>query len=114
MSVRVLVAGVSTRAIAASAARAGFDVTALDAFADRDQPPAVRAFSVSRDFHVAFTAPAAARAARPIDCDAVAFTSPFENHVHAVESLARGRRLWGNTASTLRAVRDPVRLATAL
>ena len=48
MSVRVLVAGVSARAIAESAARAGFDVMALDAFADRDQHAAVRAFSVSR------------------------------------------------------------------
>jgi hypothetical protein len=114
MSVRVLVAGVSARAIAESAARAGFDVTALDAFADRDQHPDVRALSVSRDFHRAFSAMAAARAARTIDCDAVAFTSPFENHVRAVEVLARGRALWGNAPSTLRAVRDPVRLATAL
>jgi hypothetical protein len=31
-----------------------------------------------------------------------------------VEALARGRRLWGNASSTLRAVRDPVRLATTL
>jgi len=114
MSVRVLVAGVSTRAIAESAARAGFDVVALDAFADRDQHPAVRAFSVSRDFHLPFSATSFARAARSIDCDAVAFTSPFENHVRAVEALARGRRLWGNAPSTLRAVRDPVRLATTL
>ena len=114
MSVRVLVAGVSTRAIAESAARAGFDVVALDAFADRDQHPAVRALSVSRDFQLAFSAAAAARAARTIDCDVVAFTSPFENHVRAVEGLARGRTLWGNAPPTLRAVRDPVRLATTL
>ena len=112
MSVRVLVAGVSARAIAESAARAGFDVLALDAFADRDQHPDVRAFSLSRDFDAAFSATAAARAARTLDCDAVAFTSPFENHGHAVETLARGRTLWGNAASALRAVRDPVRLAT--
>jgi len=105
---------VSTRAIAESAARAGFDVVGLDAFADRDQHPAVRAFSVSRDFHFAFSATAAARAAKTIDCDAVAFTSPFENHVRAVEAIARGRRLWGNAPSTLRAVRDPVQLATTL
>jgi uncharacterized protein len=114
MSVRVLVAGVSARAIAESAARAGFDVVALDAFADRDHHPAVRALSVSRDFHRAFSATAAARAARTLDCDAVVFTSPFENHVRAVEALARGRRLWGNAPSTLRAVRDPMRLATTL
>jgi predicted ATP-grasp superfamily ATP-dependent carboligase len=114
MSVRVLVAGVSARAIAESAARAGFDVTAVDAFADRDQHPAVRAWSVSRDFHLAFSATTTARAARTIACDAVAFTSPFENHVRAVETLARGRRLWGNAPSVLRAVRDPIRLATTL
>ncbi len=114
MGVRVVVAGVSTRAIAESAARAGFDVVAVDAFADRDQHAAVRALSVSRDFHLAFSATTAARVARTIDCDVVAFASPFENHGRAVETLARGRALWGNPPSTLRAVRDPVRLASTL
>ncbi len=70
---RLLLAGVSTRAAAESAARAGFTVTALDAFADVDQHPDVRALSMARDFGVRFTSPAAARAARAIESDAVAY-----------------------------------------
>src|SRR5438034_876474 len=39
---RVLIAGVSTRAAAESAAQAGFVVTAIDAFGDLDQHASVR------------------------------------------------------------------------
>ena len=89
----VLIAGVSTRAAAASAARAGFRVTALDGYADRDQHPGVRALSLPRDFAVAFDAPAAAAAASSISADAVAYLSNFENDVDAVTTLAANRRL---------------------
>ncbi len=50
MATRVLIAGVSTRAAAESAANAGFTVTALDAFGDLDQHPSVRSLSLPRDF----------------------------------------------------------------
>ena len=111
MSVRVLVAGVSTRAAAESAARAGFDVTALDAFGDLDQHPSVRALSLPRDFHAQFTPAVAARAARTITSDAVVYGSSFENHPMAVQALAAGRTLWGNAPEVIRVVRDPIRLA---
>ena len=110
----VLIAGVSTRAAAESAARAGFRVTTLDAFADLDQDPRVRALSLSRDFGVRFSATAAARAARSVDCDAVAYLSSFENHSRAVATLAAGRALWGNPPRVLRRVRDPWLVAGAL
>ena len=111
---RVLVVGVSTRAAAESAARAGFAVTSLDAFADADQHPAVRALSLPRDFGAPFTARAAARAARTIEYDAVAYLSSFENHPAAVRDLAARGALWGNDAGTLARVRDPLELASAL
>jgi len=111
---RVLIAGVSCRAAAESAARAGFDVTALDAFGDLDQHSAVRALSVPRDFGVRFTPAAAARAAKSIECDAVVYLSSFENHVTSVRSLVAGRQLWGNQPSVLRRVRDPFELARVL
>jgi uncharacterized protein len=114
MSPRVLIAGVSTRAAAASAAQAGFEVTALDAFGDLDQHPSVRSLSLPRDFGARFTAHAAARAAREIACDAVAYLSPFENHSRAVDSIASGRALWGNPPDVLRRVRDPFLLAGVL
>jgi uncharacterized protein len=106
---RVLIAGVSARAPAESAAWAGFDVTAVDAFADLDQHPAVRAVAVAH-----FSAGAAARAARDIACDAVAYLSSFENHPDAVEALASGRMLWGNPPPVLRRVRDPKLLSDIL
>jgi uncharacterized protein len=99
----VLIAGVSTRAAAESAARAGFRVTAIDAFGDLDQHPAVTARAVSGKF----SAHAAARAARDIACDAVAYLSNFENHHRAVARLAAARALWGNSPADLQRVRNP-------
>jgi predicted ATP-grasp superfamily ATP-dependent carboligase len=111
---RVVLTGVSTRAAAASAARAGFAVTALDGYADLDQHPAVRALSLSGGSALPFSAAAAACASRSIDCDAVAYLSNFENEPAAVEELARGRMLWGNTPAVLRRVRDPLLLSETL
>jgi predicted ATP-grasp superfamily ATP-dependent carboligase len=108
--VRVLLAGVSTRAAAASAARAGFEVTALDAFADFDQHPSVDARSLGGRF----SPDAAARCAQEIACDAVAYGSSFENDPDAVALLANGRALWGNPSDVLRRVRDPKLLSQTL
>ena len=110
----ILICGTSTRAAAESAARAGFSVTTIDAFADRDQHPAVRALSAGRDFGASPTAAAIARVARDLPCDAVVYLSPFENHPRAVAALAAGRVLLGNAPETLRLVRDPFVLAGAL
>src|SRR5262245_43880056 len=110
----VLIVGVSTRAAAESAARAGFRVTSIDAFADLDQHSSVRALSMTRDFGRRFTAAAVAGAARGVDADAVVYLSPFENHPAVVGRLARGRDLWGNSPETLRRVRDPLLVADAL
>lgn len=111
----VLICGTSTRAVADSAARAGFRVTTIDAFADIDQHPLVRALSAARDLASVPTAPAIARAARTVvDAEAVVYLSPFENHPNAVSTLAAGRSLWGNSPATLRCVRDPFVLAEAL
>jgi len=104
---RVLVAGVSARAMAESAARAGYEVTSVDAFGDLDRSPGVTALSVTRDFGMPFSSRALVRAARTIACDAVAYVSPFENYPSAVMQLAEGRVLWGNDASVLRRARDP-------
>ena len=52
----VLVVGVSTRAIAESAARAGWRVTSYDAFGDLDQPPQERIVDLERDLGLAYDA----------------------------------------------------------
>jgi len=101
---------VSTRAAAESAARAGFDVTAIDAFADLDQHPAVHAQALPGPF----TARAAADAARSVESDAVAYLSNFENHPAAVRRLTAHRTLWGNPPDVLTRVRDPLAVEEAL
>lgn len=114
MSLHVLLVGISTRAAAESAARAGFAVTAIDAFADRDQHPDVRTLSCERDFGEPFGARAVARAARTCASDAVAYLSPVENDRRAVSMLAKGRRLWGNPPEVLARARNPVALLAAM
>ena len=111
---RLVVAGMSTRAAAESAARAGYDVTSLDAYGDLDQHPAVRVVSLPRDAGVPFTPRAAAHASRSLEADAVAYLSSFENHPRAVQTLANDRALWGNPPGVLRRVRDPFLLADVL
>jgi uncharacterized protein len=107
---RVLIAGVSTRAAAESAARAGFAVTAIDAFGDLDQHPSVQAHSLEGRF----SPDAASRLAATIECEAVAYVANYENHPDAVIRLAQGRALWGNAPDVLARVRDPLLLSRAL
>jgi predicted ATP-grasp superfamily ATP-dependent carboligase len=111
---RVLVAGLSARAMAESAARAGYAVTSLDAFGDLDRPPGVTALSVPRDFGTPFSAAAAARASRSVAAEAVAYLSPFENHPSSLRRLAEARTLLGNDATVLRRARDPSVVAELL
>jgi len=106
----VLVAGVSTRAAAESAAHAGFAVTAIDAFGDLDQHDSVHCLSLADKF----SARAAAVAARTVECDAVVYLSSFENHPKAITTLAHGHALWGNAPEIVRRVRDPLILAETL
>lgn len=110
----VIIAGVSVRALAESAARAGEDVTALDAYGDLDLRRIARVVTVPRAGSGAFDAMRTARASRRIDARAVAYVSNFENAPDAVDALARGRTLLGNSAAALRRVRDPLALARAL
>src|SRR5205823_3562972 len=97
---RVLFAGVSTRGFAESAARAGYEVVAVDGFGDLDLR--ARAHSV----HVArsggrFSVRAAVAAARGLDADVVCYVGSFENHARAVGPLGARRLLaapcWGRS-----------------
>jgi predicted ATP-grasp superfamily ATP-dependent carboligase len=110
----VLIVGASTRAMAQSAAAAGFRVQALDAYRDRDLVACAATVALSGDLQRRWSAAAAARAAADFETAAVAYVSNFENHPAAVEQLARGRRLWGNSPATLREARDPFQVAAIL
>jgi predicted ATP-grasp superfamily ATP-dependent carboligase len=107
---RVLIVGVSARAAAESAARAGFAVTAIDAFGDLDQHPSVQAHPLEGNF----SPDAASRLAATIESEAVAYLANYENHPDAVVRLAQGRALWGNAPDVLERVRDPLLLTQRL
>ena len=111
----VLIAGVTTRALAISAARAGYRVTAIDAFGDLDLRAAAEVI-VARPVHsgLLYGPVQAAAEGDPVDAELAAFTSNFENYPAAVQRLARGRRLLGNSAETLTRVRNPFAVARVL
>ncbi len=114
MATRVLIAGVSTRALASSAAHAGYRVTALDAFADLDLRAVAEVFPLRAEQGHRFSPRAAAGAAQHLPGDMVAYTSNFENYPPAVARLAQGRRLLGNPPEVLLRVRDPIALMRLL
>lgn len=107
-------AGVSVRALAESAARAGARVIALDAYGDLDLRRLARVIVIPRESDGSFDQMRLARASRAIDVAAVTYVSSFENSPAAVETLARGRTLIGNSPAVLRRVRDPLALARTL
>lgn len=111
---RVIVAGVASRALALSAARAGYVVTAIDAFGDLDLRAVAKVISLRRDGGAPFSAMDAALAARKENAWAAAYTSNFENHPDAVALLGAGRLLLGNKPSVLEQIRNPLTLMRAL
>jgi uncharacterized protein len=112
---RVLVAGVTTRPLAQSAARAGYRVTAVDAFGDLDlQAIAEVIIGRSKDPGEAYGPMEAAAAGSRVSAGLAAYTSNFENYPAAVARLARGRRLLGNAPATLALVRNPAEVMRVL
>jgi predicted ATP-grasp superfamily ATP-dependent carboligase len=104
--VRVLVLGVSTRAMVESAVRGGHEVVAVDFFGDRDQARLAESYALQRDLGLPATAEGLGEAAQRIDADAVVYGSNLENHPEVVGELATRLRLLGNPAEVLRDVRD--------
>ncbi|HYU08523.1 MAG TPA: ATP-grasp domain-containing protein, partial [Gemmatimonadales bacterium] len=110
---RVLIAGISARALAESAARAGYRVLAVDGFGDLDLRR-VAEVRLARDARGRVSPGAAVRAARGARAEAVVYVASFENHPRAVRTLAAGRTLWGNPPEVLARVRDPLLVAATL
>ncbi len=106
----LLIAGVAVRALAASAARAGYRVTAVDAFGDLDLCRVASAIPLRVENGTDYSPLSAVRAARTVPATLVAYTSNFENYPEAVARLARRRRLLGNPPAVLTRVRNPLEL----
>ena len=109
----VLVAGRTTRALAVSAAEAGYRVTAVDGFGDQDLRAVAEVIPVPRLLG-RFRPRAAAAAAAGVSASAVAYTSNFENDPAAVADLMKERRLLGNPPEVLVRVRNPLELMRLL
>ncbi len=103
---RILIAGLTTRALAESAARAGAAIVAVDYFGDLDQQRLCETHSL-RERGRGYSAAAILETARELAYDAVAYCGGLENHPGVVAELGRGRVLLGNAPETLRRVRDP-------
>ena len=110
----VLIVGVSTRALAESASRAGYSCVSVDAFGDLDQKSRVQNVSLARDQGRRYSASAAVAVGRRFPAASAAYVGNLENHPAAVRRLALGRRLWGNTPATLVRARDPIAVADAV
>jgi predicted ATP-grasp superfamily ATP-dependent carboligase len=109
----VLLAGVSMRAAAQSAVKAGFHTYTIDAFADLDLPPAkVQVSTTLSDRR--FDPRRVLRRARGLSIDAVVYGSGFEDDSPAVGEISQGRALWGNPPEVLQRVRSPRRLLEGL
>jgi predicted ATP-grasp superfamily ATP-dependent carboligase len=106
----LLILGASTRAAALSALRAGLKPRCIDFFADRDLSSVCLVSRVDLDEG----ASGLERAARSVPSMSGMYTGPLENHPDLVDRLSSIHRLRGNAAKTLRAVRDPLRVADVL
>jgi uncharacterized protein len=109
----VLLTGVSMRAVAQSAARAGYHTHTIDAFADLDVPRSKRR-PIPSDADGRFDTQQAWQATLEVHADAVVYGSGFEDDSRVVNLLARDRVLWGNPPDVLEKVRSPRRLLAGL
>ncbi len=108
MSEHLFIAGASVRAAAQSAVRAGFQVTAVDLFCDRDLAACCQAFHV-RDFPRGILS--VAEQIAPMEW---LYTGGLENEPALVDAVSRRHRLLGHAGAVLRQIRDPWRLGDVL
>jgi predicted ATP-grasp superfamily ATP-dependent carboligase len=110
----VLIAGLTTRALAVSAVRAGYRVTAVDGFGDLDLRAVAEVIALRPEEGKRYGPLAAAAAGDAVPANLAAYTSNLENYPDAVARLSIGRELLGNSAQLLRPVRNPIELMRLL
>jgi uncharacterized protein len=114
---QLVILGASVRALAESAARAGWDVHAADLFCDLDlqaiATAAVPAASGIGDAATGYPRSLIAAAAGFPPSAAWCYTGAIENHPDLIDAIAGVRSLAGNTSDVIRPLRDPVHLTAA-
>ncbi len=103
---KILIAGMSVRAMVESAVHSGYSVLALDAFGDEDLRKLGESFSLHRDFNFRYSPVALYKASQHLRYDAVAYTSNLENHPDTLRRIAGARQIIGNSPETIRSVRN--------
>ncbi len=103
---KILVAGISVRAMVESAVRSQYPVVALDAFGDQDLRLLAESCSLHHDFNARYSPQALEKASRALSYDAVAYTSDLENHPDVLQQIAGGRQIIGNSPQSIRSVRS--------
>jgi predicted ATP-grasp superfamily ATP-dependent carboligase len=111
---KILVIGISVRAMVESAVGSQYSVAALDAFGDQDLRALAESRSLRRDFGVPYSPNALYQACRKLCFEAVAYTSNLENHPGVLDRFSRNCRLVGNSPQSVRAVRHWPRLFSRL
>ena len=102
---KILVVGISVRAMVESAVKSRYSVVALDAFGDQDLRSLAESYSLRRDFSVPYSPAALYQTGRNLDFDAVAYTSNLENHPGILDRFSRNCRIIGNSPQSIREVR---------
>ncbi len=102
---RILILGVSVRAMAESAVGSKYPIVALDAFGDRDLAAVAESYSLHRDFRTRYSARALFQAGRTLDFDSIAYTANLENHSDILRRFEK-KRIIGNSPQTVTAARD--------
>ncbi len=113
---KILITGVSIRAIAESACRAGWAerVVTVDYFGDLDLKQACENYSLRRDAHCRYSVARLLKACGQFRWDEVVYTANLENYPGAIERLATAGRLLGNCPATLADVRNPKKFLNSL
>ncbi len=105
--IKLLLIGLSTRHLAESAMKSGYDFLALDYFGDLDQKKICENHSLKRDFHREIFDPKDLfLASQDLDFDAIVYSSPFENHPQIIKEFERRCMIIGNSSKTVSEVRD--------
>jgi len=114
---KVIIAAVSARPYVQAARAAGYDVIAIDAFADVDtQSAAVEAYSVPYGQN-GFDAARFAACLDSIDCSDVvglAYASGFDGAAELLETIGRKVPLIGNSPKVVRNLKRPLQFFTLL
>jgi predicted ATP-grasp superfamily ATP-dependent carboligase len=105
---QILIIGLSTRALAESAVKAGYNVVTIDFFGDFDQRRLVKNLSLMRDFNLP---PSEKNFLKvfPIfssQVDFLVYTSPFENFPETVKKFENKLKILGNDHKCLKKSRN--------